>query len=274
MQEDDKTIPNLMGAPTISGNSYALGARGIDRIMPWTYASGTRTNGTASYPVYDGHGNMILTLAKNGTNFTHGNERSYDPWGGPGHTGDPTQGYCANLGHVTDDESGLIYMRARYYEPSTGRFLSEDPARDGANWYVYCWNEPVLKVDPDGREAYSEDRLRQLIALFLTGSGMIVFLSCAALAVSEGAAAAKPPAIIACILYGLATAVIDMDWKKAVIMEALDVSMAILLSRVLDAAVVGGRFGGQAKLAVIWVTAYSLLLIAELNSDFRKNGGP
>ncbi len=59
MQEDDKTIPNLMGAPTISGNSYALGARGIDRIMPWTYASGTRTNGTASYPVYDGHGYMI-----------------------------------------------------------------------------------------------------------------------------------------------------------------------------------------------------------------------
>jgi hypothetical protein len=42
-------------------------------------------------------------------------------------------------------------MRARYYEPWTGRFLSEDPAMDGANWYVYCGNDPVCRGDYTGK---------------------------------------------------------------------------------------------------------------------------
>ena len=39
---------------------------------------------------------------------------------------------------------------ARYYNPVNGRFLSEDPARDGYNWYVYCDDNPVSRVDPTG----------------------------------------------------------------------------------------------------------------------------
>jgi RHS repeat-associated protein len=35
----------------------------------------------------------------------------------------------------------------RYYDASTGRFLSRDPIRDGYNWYVYCENDPVNAVD-------------------------------------------------------------------------------------------------------------------------------
>jgi len=60
------------------------------------------------------------------------------------------KGYCANLGHQ-EDETGLVYMRARYYEPTTGRFISEDPARDGVNWYLYADGNPVNRVDPTGR---------------------------------------------------------------------------------------------------------------------------
>jgi RHS repeat-associated protein len=61
----------------------------------------------------------------------------------------PGRGYCANLGHP-EDETGLVYMRARYYEPTTGRFISEDPARDGVNWYLYADGDPVGKVDASG----------------------------------------------------------------------------------------------------------------------------
>jgi RHS repeat-associated protein len=110
---------------------------------------------TPKNPLYDTHGNMVATLTKNanGTSRNVGNERSYDVWGGVrtgADTGGPKGRYCANLGHVQDDESGLIYMRARYYEPSTGRFISEDLVRDGSNWYVAFNNAPSVNVDSSG----------------------------------------------------------------------------------------------------------------------------
>ena len=57
--------------------------------------------------------------------------------------------YC---GEYTDPETGLIYLRNRYYDPTVGRFISEDPAKDGMNWYVYCGNNPVNCVDLNGLE--------------------------------------------------------------------------------------------------------------------------
>jgi RHS repeat-associated protein len=59
--------------------------------------------------------------------------------------------YVAGIGHPTDEETGLIYMRARYYEPGTGRFGSEDPAQNGINWFGYCAGSPVNLYDPTGR---------------------------------------------------------------------------------------------------------------------------
>ena len=39
----------------------------------------------------------------------------------------------------------------RYYDASLGRFLSSDPAQSGSNWYAYCDNDPLVRVDPTGR---------------------------------------------------------------------------------------------------------------------------
>ena len=55
-------------------------------------------------------------------------------------------------GEYHDDETGFIYLRNRYYDPKTGRFISEDPAMDGLNWYAYCTDNPVNFVDPWGLE--------------------------------------------------------------------------------------------------------------------------
>lgn len=133
---------------------YGIGARGIDSIELWTEGNYQGIQ----FPLYDAHGNMTETLARtgSGTTYSRANKRSYDAWGDVDleqsvQANDPSQRYCANLGHVQDDESDLIYMRARYYEPWTGRFLSQDPARDGKNWLVYCDNEPNLHCDPSGQ---------------------------------------------------------------------------------------------------------------------------
>jgi RHS repeat-associated protein len=49
------------------------------------------------------------------------------------------------------DDTGLYYFGARFYDPEVGRFISVDPARDGVNWYGYCNANPVRYIDPDGK---------------------------------------------------------------------------------------------------------------------------
>ena len=53
-------------------------------------------------------------------------------------------------GKDLDAATGLYYFNARWYDAGTGRFISEDPMRDGANWYVYVGNNPLGFVDPSG----------------------------------------------------------------------------------------------------------------------------
>ena len=42
------------------------------------------------------------------------------------------------------------YYGARFYDSELGRFISVDPARDGGNWFVYCYQNPLKWIDPDG----------------------------------------------------------------------------------------------------------------------------
>jgi RHS repeat-associated protein len=74
--------------------------------------------------------------------------------------------YC---GEYWDGETKTYYLRARYYSPTTGRFLSEDTfkgdIRDplSLNLYTYCHNNPVLFIDPNGhydREAATQYALK------------------------------------------------------------------------------------------------------------------
>ena len=51
-----------------------------------------------------------------------------------------------------DTETSLCYYRARYYDQSTGRFLSQDPVRfqGGINFYAYVRNNPSNFLDSSG----------------------------------------------------------------------------------------------------------------------------
>jgi RHS repeat-associated protein len=65
-------------------------------------------------------------------------------------------------GEQFDSDLGLYYLRARYYSPLTGRFMSRDP-NDGKvkvpatlHKYLYTFDDPVNRIDPRGREVYEE----------------------------------------------------------------------------------------------------------------------
>lgn len=160
-------------APVI--NRYALGARKVDAIIQQT---GVGAPEQTFYPLYDGHGNMAALLQKAGVdNFAISNERTYDVWGNirkGNQTGGPSGRFVANLHHKSDDESSLVYMWARYYDPETGRFLSEDANKNHRNHFFYVQNDPINLIDPDGRVSKAQllaaAQLFQLGVEFLTES--------------------------------------------------------------------------------------------------------
>lgn len=59
-------------------------------------------------------------------------------------------GYGGGNGCQSDADAGLILMGHRYYDPRTGRFITQDPAGSGDNWYAYANNDPVNSIDPSG----------------------------------------------------------------------------------------------------------------------------
>jgi len=59
-------------------------------------------------------------------------------------------------GQTHDAETGLIYLRHRYYEPETGQFTQVDPARARTNWFAYT-TDPVNRWDPSGLDYIDYD---------------------------------------------------------------------------------------------------------------------
>jgi RHS repeat-associated protein len=77
---------------------------------------------------------------------------SYSSWGTVAHTYG-SNNYLASFTGKSYDSTGMTYFNARYYDPTTGRFLTEDPSRKGVNWYAYCENDPINKTDPTGMQS-------------------------------------------------------------------------------------------------------------------------
>ena len=81
--------------------------------------------------------------------------RNYEPFG-PDYDGSGSEEFKYTGKH--EDSSGLYYFGARYYDPEVGRFITEDPILrsfenpQGLNRYIYCRNNPLKYIDPDGNE--------------------------------------------------------------------------------------------------------------------------
>ena len=74
----------------------------------------------------------------------------YDAWGNPMNSTVSEISAYRYTGREHDDETGLHNFRARLYDSTLMRFYQVDPAEQFASPYVYCGNNPIGLVDPDG----------------------------------------------------------------------------------------------------------------------------
>jgi RHS repeat-associated protein len=127
----------------------------------------TDANGTLNY-ITDALGSTIaLTDTSGNSNLQY----SYDPYGGMNATGSTTNSYTYTGREF--DGLGLYYYRARYYNPNTGRFLSEDPIGfdGGINKYAYAGNDPIDYFDPFGLDKNSPNSSCSAATAFLSNLG-------------------------------------------------------------------------------------------------------
>ncbi|MGD9723617.1 MAG: putative Ig domain-containing protein [Pirellulales bacterium] len=137
------------------GKTFTLGLNVISEYMPW-YNSG--------FLLYDGHGSTRVLLDYNGVVQRR---FAYDAYGnllgGAGLVNNIADALTTHLysGERTDP-TGLQYLRARYYDPTTGRFNRLDPfAGDtqdpiSLHKYLYTHANPVMGVDPSGLMTLTE----------------------------------------------------------------------------------------------------------------------
>ena len=106
------------------------------------------TTGSVTYLHHDQQGSTRLLTGSTGTVT---GKCSYSPYGTPTCEGTATTplGYDAQY---TSSDTGLIYMRARVYDPSTAQFLSRDPwVGITGEPYSYAGDNPLTFADPTGR---------------------------------------------------------------------------------------------------------------------------
>jgi len=135
---------------------------GGTRVAEYAYYPGTdrphsvRRNGSNSAVYYYGldHPGHVLGLFNTSgalvwqTRYsTFGSELAGFPRGA-----EPSENFIRFAGRELDVETGFYHMRARYYDPRAGRFISEDPIGlgGGINAYVFAANNPMNWRDPSG----------------------------------------------------------------------------------------------------------------------------
>ncbi|HIZ09742.1 MAG TPA: RHS repeat-associated core domain-containing protein [Candidatus Borkfalkia avicola] len=88
-------------------------------------------------------------------------------------------------GYYYDTETGLYFLKTRYYDPEVGRFITIDDISyidpetiNGLNLYAYCGNNPVMRVDENGNAWWE----------WLVGALLVIAVTAAVVVTAEAAA--------------------------------------------------------------------------------------
>jgi RHS repeat-associated protein len=136
-------------------------------------------SGASSFYGYDGGGSVrTLTNAAGTVIDTY----DYDAWGNAVNTTGSTPNVYLYRGEQYDGDLNLYYLRARYFNPLTGRFLTRDPAPgsriDPASLhkYLYTGSDPVNFGDPSGRATAEEEGFLLRVAMVLVAAKDFVLI--------------------------------------------------------------------------------------------------
>jgi RHS repeat-associated protein len=158
---------DLRTSQTISGTTSYLAwdmTEGLPQILSdgtnsYIYGPGNlpieqiSSGGTVTYLHHDQQGSTRLLTGSTGTVT---GKCTYNAYGAPTCEGTTTTplGYA---GQYTSSDTGLIYMRARVYDPATAQFLTVDPLDQWTHApYTYAGDNPLNEADPSGRSVLGE----------------------------------------------------------------------------------------------------------------------
>ncbi|WP_411347185.1 RHS repeat-associated core domain-containing protein [Paenibacillus sp. WLX2291] len=146
----DQVIGDKASNGTVS--SYVRG----DRVL----VKKDLTNQKDYYYLYNGHGDVVQMI---GTDGNVVNSYQYDEWGSLTQQKETVGNEFKYAGETYDAETGLYYLKARYYDPAQGRFLNEDTYEGeinnplSLNVYTYVHNNTLIHADPTGNWCASSD---------------------------------------------------------------------------------------------------------------------
>ena len=177
--EDDMNptgLPQVFDELNGSGVVTRTYTYGLQRISEEQVINSTWT---PSFYGYDGMGSVRnLTNAAGAVTDTW----EYDAFGNPFTTSGTTPNEMLYRGEQYDSDLGLYYLRARYYNPLTGRFMSRDAYMgvprnpETLHKYLYSGGDPVNRIDPSGREDLAEYGVR--LAKSLKGTVILNAINC------------------------------------------------------------------------------------------------
>jgi len=142
--DGDQVAAEVNGAGTITGKYI----RGINLLYG---SDGAGAN--QKWYLFNGHGDVVQLSGSDGNVVK---TYDYDAFGNEENIDNTDTNLFRYCGEYFDKETGTIYLRARYYDPEIGRFITEDSylgeANDplSLNLYTYCWNNPVIYIDKNG----------------------------------------------------------------------------------------------------------------------------
>ena len=141
--DGDQIALDLDGASAVKGKYI----RGINLIAAEDGAD------VRKYYLFNGHGDVVQLTTSTGSVIKN---YDYDAFGNEKNADANDANVFRYCGEYFDRELGTYYLRARYYDPTIGRFTTEDSVWGKAsdpqslNLYTYCGNNPIIFTDPSG----------------------------------------------------------------------------------------------------------------------------